>query len=116
MITFSVSCGAGTREVEERLHGMGVRVGHKILDLIMIREKGMKRDNGIMSLLTFICQVCWRYLFGKTAELLKCNKKNEYILTDPTWSFGQYVNVPAHLGDLTVGAYAAGVVEGILCA
>merc|ERR1712146_558034 len=63
----------------------------------------------------FISQTVWKQLFGHPAELLKGqDHENEYMLNDKALLLNRFISVPKDMGRLNCGAYAAGVVEGLL--
>lgn len=62
---------ASTGMLLGRLHELGLRIGYKILDLLVYRERHKKREIKILSILTFVSTCVWRYLFGHSGELLK---------------------------------------------
>lgn len=116
IIQYSLSNVRQGYQLEERLHEMGVRVGYRVLDLMSLREKSSGRETRILNILTLVAQSCWKYMFGHTAELLKGQENDgEYYLSDKSLLLNKYIVVPRDLGHVNCGAYAAGIVEGILC-
>merc|ERR1719411_90815 len=67
-------------------------------------------------MLTFVAQTVWKQLFGRSAELLKGqDRENEYMLNDKALLVNRFISVPRDLGAVNCGAYVAGIVEGLLC-
>ncbi|XP_055388400.1 trafficking protein particle complex subunit 5-like [Condylostylus longicornis] len=115
-VRYSLAGVQQSHQLEERLHELGVRVGWKVLELLSFREKHGRRDTRLLSILTFVSQNCWRYLFGHTGELLKGQEHdNEYMISDRNLILIKYINVPKDIGHVSCASYVAGIVEGILC-
>jgi hypothetical protein len=62
-------CGAGGWR--GRLAEIGGRVGVRVLELLVLREKNLKRETRIVGILTFISTNVFRALFGKAADSLE---------------------------------------------
>eukprot|EP00917_Polyrhabdina_sp_WS-2016_P031651 GHVP01067469.1.p1 GENE.GHVP01067469.1~~GHVP01067469.1.p1 ORF type:complete len:170 (+),score=25.91 GHVP01067469.1:170-679(+) len=113
VVTYSID-GRNWDNLESRLHEIGTRIGTKVLDLVCAREKGYKREIKILGILTFVSQICWKFLFGKTAELLKTHDtEGEYLLKDSNLLVNAFVAEENQR--INCGAFVAGIVEGILC-
>eukprot|EP01071_Lankesteria_metandrocarpae_P005620 Lankesteria_metandrocarpae@DN4068_c0_g1_i1.p1 len=116
IVKYSLSQVQQAHQLENRLHELGVRVGYKVLDLLCFREKGNKREIKILNILTFVSQNCWKYLFDHSGDLLKSqDNENEYMINDKNLPLLKFISVPKDLAHLNCGAFAAGVVEGVLC-
>uniref|UniRef100_A0A0G4I7P8 Trafficking protein particle complex subunit n=1 Tax=Chromera velia CCMP2878 TaxID=1169474 RepID=A0A0G4I7P8_9ALVE len=126
VVQYSMTQTTPQVHLEDRLHEMGVRVGYRILDLLVARDMGSsgqhrnvaafgKKETRALGMLSFVSQVCWRALFGKPGDLLKSqDKPNEYMINDKNLVLNKYISVPKDMGQVNCGAYAAGIVEGIL--
>ena len=60
-----------------RLNEMGYRVGQRVLELIVWREKNSRRETRILGILQFIHTIVWKTLFGKPADSLEKSRENE---------------------------------------
>ncbi len=67
-------------------------------------------------MLSFIVSVAWKTLFGRPADNLEKSLESplEYLLVDTGPNVGQFVSLPKGLETLSVGAFAAGIVRGML--
>eukprot|EP01068_Selenidium_serpulae_P011046 Selendium_serpulae@DN5590_c2_g1_i2.p1 len=116
MVQYSLTQVRAGHQLEDRLHEMGTRVGHKTLDLVTYRERLGKRNIRVVSVLQSISGVCWRSLFGHSGELLKGqDNENEYYINDKQMLPNKFISVPRDYAHVNCGAFAAGIVEGILC-
>ncbi|PHJ24393.1 trafficking protein particle complex subunit 5 [Cystoisospora suis] len=140
IVQYCLSSAKKGYRMEDRLHELGLRIGYKILDLLVYRERHKKREIKILSILTFISTCVWRYLFGHSGELLKaqdneleCKESilsqwlgstrrgaytcdsNEDMINDKQLLLNKYISIPRDMNHVNCGAYAAGIIEGILC-
>lgn len=105
-----------SHQLEDRLHELGVRVGWRLLEPLCFRERPGRRETRLIGILTFIATTCWKHLFGHHGDLLKGQGHNsEYMINDKNLLLTRYVSVPEDAHHLSVAAYVAGIVEGILC-
>ncbi|PIK42528.1 putative trafficking protein particle complex subunit 5 [Apostichopus japonicus] len=58
-------------ELQSKLSELGYHVGIRMLDLIFIREKGLRRETKLLNILLFIKSNVWKALFGKEADKLE---------------------------------------------
>jgi trafficking protein particle complex subunit 5 len=90
MVTYAQNKVEGIAELERRLvpapkkwsndfrlSEMGYRVGQRVLELIVWREKNSKRETRILGILQFIHTVVWKTLFGKPADSLEKSRDND---------------------------------------
>lgn len=56
-----------------RLKKSGIRVGHRLLELISIKKRPFQREVTVLGILQFISGTVWTYLFGKNADALEKN-------------------------------------------
>lgn len=105
-----------SHQLEDRLHELGVRVGWRLLEPLSFRERPGRRETRLIGILTFIATTCWKHLFGHHGDLLRGQGHNsEYMINDKNLPLTRYVSVPEDAHHLSVAAYVAGIVEGILC-
>lgn len=101
-------------ELEQKLSEAGEGVGSRMLEVLAHREKSNRREIRLQGILQFINTNVWRCLFGKVADSLEIYNDDEYVLGDKSLVVNRYISVPKDLGDLNCGAFAAGVVKGVL--
>ena len=46
-----------------RLSELGQQVGSRVLDVLVLREKGMKREVRVLNILLFVKSVLWKVIF-----------------------------------------------------
>lgn len=108
-----------------------------MLDLIVLREKGYKRDIKLLQMLMFVKSTVWKNLFGKEAEKLersndepwKCKGKffgtiSPKIVVFPIFSsdfiiekeplVNNFISLPKDKSSLNCAAFTAGIIEVIL--
>jgi len=54
---------------------MGYRVGQRVLELMVWREKNSRRETRILGILQFIHTTVWKTLFGKAADALEKSRE-----------------------------------------
>ncbi|CAG8529548.1 13907_t:CDS:2 [Ambispora leptoticha] len=99
-----------------RLNDFGYRVGTRLLELIVWREKNSKRETRVIGILSFINTTVWKTLFGKQADSLEKSTENddEYMISDNDPLITKFISVPKELSQLNCNAFLAGIVEAIL--
>jgi hypothetical protein len=60
-----------------RLNEFGYRVGLRMLELLVWRDRNPKREVRVLSILYFIHTALWKGLFGKQADSLEKSTENE---------------------------------------
>ncbi|KAK9719424.1 Trafficking protein particle complex subunit 31 [Basidiobolus ranarum] len=106
----------GIQDLEKLLNEFGYRVGIRTLELLMWREKNVRRETRVLGILYFINTVVWKTLFGKQADSLEKSTENEdeYMISDNEPLVNKFISVPKELSQLNCGAFIAGIVEAIL--
>ncbi|KAI8926611.1 NO signaling/Golgi transport ligand-binding domain-containing protein [Entophlyctis helioformis] len=106
----------GIQDLERKLSDYGYRVGIRMLELIVWRDRNTKRETRILGVLYFINTTVWKALFGKAADSLEKGTDNddEYMISDNEPSITKFISVPRELSSLNCGAFTAGIVEAIL--
>mmetsp|Transcript_34088 Transcript_34088/g.89506 ORF Transcript_34088/g.89506 Transcript_34088/m.89506 type:complete len:185 (+) Transcript_34088:297-851(+) len=102
--------------LQEKLSDIGRRVGDRMLELLVMRERSSKRETKLNQFLLFIQMVVWKALFGKQADLLEksSDADNEYLISDRDLLVNRFISVPPELKSLNCGSFVAGIVEAIL--
>ncbi|KAI9143791.1 NO signaling/Golgi transport ligand-binding domain-containing protein [Paraphysoderma sedebokerense] len=106
----------GIQDLERKLSELGYRVGIRVLELLIWREKNSKRETKILNVLYFINTLVWKALFGKAADSLEKSAQNEdeYMISDNELLVNKFISVPKELSQFNAGAFVAGIVEAIL--
>ncbi|GBC07178.1 hypothetical protein RclHR1_00730027 [Rhizophagus clarus] len=106
----------GIQDLETKLNDFGYRVGTRLLELIVWRDKNSKRETRVLGILYFIHTTVWKTLFGKQADTLEksTENENEYMISDNDPLISKYISVPKELSELNCNSFLAGIVEAIL--
>jgi len=106
----------GIQDLERKLNDFGYRVGTRLLELIVWRDKNSKRETRVLGILYFIHTTVWKTLFGKQADTLEksTENENEYMISDNDPLISKYISVPKELSELNCNSFLAGIVEAIL--
>ena len=115
LVQYHKSRAKDTSELERALEDAGADVGRRMYEAQSFRERGPgKRENRLLPLLQFIQSSFWKNAFGRAADSLEVYDDDEYLLSDRDLLVNRFVSVPKDYGDLNCGAFAAGMVGGIL--
>ncbi|CAG8452592.1 12101_t:CDS:2 [Cetraspora pellucida] len=112
MLQYAQKRVLGIQDLERKLNDFGYRVGTRLLELTVWREKNSKRETRVLGILYFIHTTVWKALFGKQADSLEKSTEHEDEYNDPLIS--KYISVPKELSQLNCNAFLAGIVEAIL--
>lgn len=104
-------------ELQNKLAEIGMEVGHRITDLLVVREKGGKREIKLLNILLFIKSTVWKSLFGREADKLEHANDDErtYYIIEKEAIVNKFISVPKDKGSLNCASFIAGIVEAILC-
>eukprot|EP00041_Stephanoeca_diplocostata_P007874 m.113289 g.113289 ORF g.113289 m.113289 type:complete len:187 (-) comp17072_c0_seq3:275-835(-) len=103
--------------LEQKLADIGKRVGDRVLELLVLRERNAKRETKINGILLFVHTTVWKALFGKPADLLEKDGDldDTYMISDKDMVVNKYISVKKDdLGSLNCAFFVAGIVEAIL--
>ncbi|XP_022087724.1 trafficking protein particle complex subunit 5-like [Acanthaster planci] len=116
MVQYCQSRVGSVPELQSKLSEMGQHVGVRILDLLFIREKGLKRETKLLNILLFIKSNVWKVLFGREADKLEHANDDErtYYIIEKESLVNRFISVPKDKGSLNCAAFTAGIVEAIL--
>eukprot|EP00736_Rhodelphis_marinus_P003780 Rmarinus@m.6957 len=105
-------------DLEKRLEELGYEVGLRVLELVCTRDKNSKREVRLLNMLGFISSTVWKALFGKASDDLQrsTESEDEYMIVEKEPLVCKFISLPDNLssGSLNCGAFAAGIVHGIL--
>ncbi|OZJ06404.1 hypothetical protein BZG36_00669 [Bifiguratus adelaidae] len=106
----------GIQDLEKKLNDIGFRVGLRLHELLVWRDKNGKRETKMLNILYFIHTVLWRNMFGKQADSLEKSTENEdeYMISDNEPILTRYISVPRDLSQLNCNAFVAGIVGAVL--
>ncbi|XP_063988208.1 trafficking protein particle complex subunit 5 [Diachasmimorpha longicaudata] len=104
-------------ELQNKLTEMGAEVGHRMTDLLIMREKGGKREVKLLNVLLFVKNTLWKSLFGREADKLEHANDDErtYYIIEKESLVNKFVSVPKDKGSLNCASFVAGIVEAVLC-
>lgn len=115
LVQYHQSRSKDTSELERALEEAGSDVGRRMYESQSFRERGSaRREHRLLPLLQFIQSIFWRNVFGRAADSLEVYDEDEYLMSDKELLINKFVSVPKDLGHLNCGAFAAGVLSGIL--
>ncbi|KAG5462281.1 MAG: NO signaling/Golgi transport ligand-binding domain-containing protein [Olpidium bornovanus] len=102
--------------LELRLSQFGYRVGLRVLELTVWREKNSRRETRVLGMLYFIHNTVWKSLFGRQADSLEKSTENadEYMIIDNEPVISKFISVPKELSQLNCAAFVAGIIEAVL--
>ncbi|KAI8898922.1 NO signaling/Golgi transport ligand-binding domain-containing protein [Globomyces pollinis-pini] len=102
--------------LEKRLAEYGYKVGIRYLELIVFRDRNLKRETRVLQILLFINTTLWKTLFGKAADSLEkgTDSDDEYMISENEPLLTKFISVPKELSSLNCGAFIAGIVEAVL--
>lgn len=94
-----------------------MEVGHRVTDLLVVREKGGKREIKLLNILLFVKSTLWKSLFGREADKLEHANDDErtYYIIEKESLVNKFVSVPKDKGSLNCASFVAGIVEAVLC-
>ncbi|VDN22522.1 unnamed protein product, partial [Gongylonema pulchrum] len=71
MIRYANNRSNTVGDLQDRLAGYGRFVGNRLLDVIVLREKGYRRETKLLNMLMFVKGTIWKNLFNKEADKLE---------------------------------------------
>lgn len=104
-----------THELEEKLSEFGFDVGRRLCDKFFFKERGLKREIRLLSILLLLKAQFWKYLFGREADQLDqaTDADGVYYLTDSNSVVVRYMSLPRETA-LNCGAFLAGIAKAFL--
>lgn len=116
IVEYSQSRSSTIPELQTRLANAGKHVGVRIVDLILSRDKSLRRETRLINILMFIKTYLWKTLFGKEADKLEQANDDEciYYLIEKEPITNKYISVPKDKGNLNCASFVAGIIEAAL--
>uniref|UniRef100_A0A1I8EMH5 Trafficking protein particle complex subunit 5 n=1 Tax=Wuchereria bancrofti TaxID=6293 RepID=A0A1I8EMH5_WUCBA len=109
MIRYANNRSNTVSDLQDKLLSYGKFVGSRLLDVIVLREKGYKREIKLLNMLMFVKGTIWKNLFNKEADKLERN-----LLIEKEPIVNTYISVPKDKGNLNCASFIAGIIEAIL--
>lgn len=102
-------------DLETRLAAAGHGIGVRFLDLVATRDRPGKRDVTTVTALQFVCDACWRSLFGRKADgLEKAPEAGSFYIRDADPLPAAFMSMPKELARFNPACFVAGIVRGLL--
>eukprot|EP00055_Hartaetosiga_balthica_P012856 m.63767 g.63767 ORF g.63767 m.63767 type:complete len:201 (-) comp8087_c2_seq1:78-680(-) len=116
VVRYSLNRVSSIGDLEEKLVDMGRRVGFRLVELTVFREKVPKRRVKLEDVLNFLQTTLWKTMFGKQADLLEFLQTTDgdaYWLSDSDILVNRYISVNKDYANLNCAAYVAGIVSAV---
>uniref|UniRef100_F1LC76 Trafficking protein particle complex subunit 5 n=1 Tax=Ascaris suum TaxID=6253 RepID=F1LC76_ASCSU len=116
MVRFANNRSSSVSDLQDKLAAYGKFVGSRLLDVIVLREKGYRRETKLLNMLMFVKGTVWKNLFNKEADKLERSNDDpcQYLLIEKEPIVNTYISVPKDKGSLNCASFIAGIVEAIL--
>lgn len=111
---------SGEEEWENRLADVGVGVGQRSIQLIMLKEGIVQRQKNVLGILETICNVLWMRWFGCKAELQKPADPCTFYIVENDLYITKFIRVTSDYTDaegkpsINFGSFVAGAIQGVL--
>lgn len=102
----------------QKLSDLGHKVGSRLFELNMFREKSRKRYQTLSSILVYIAKDFWRALFGETAKARHVesdgedNREQYLIVFEPSDPSDLFFNLITQ--DSSSAEFICGIIQGVL--
>nr|XP_015096389.1 trafficking protein particle complex subunit 5 [Vicugna pacos] len=102
--------------LQARLAALGRQVGARVLDALVAREKGARRETKVLGALLFVKGAVWKALFGKEADKLEQanDDARTFYIIEREPLINTYISVPKENSTLNCASFTAGIVEAVL--
>uniref|UniRef100_A0A0N5AUE9 Mitochondrial DNA polymerase catalytic subunit n=1 Tax=Syphacia muris TaxID=451379 RepID=A0A0N5AUE9_9BILA len=116
MVRYANNHSNTVSELQEKLADYGKFVGSRLLDVIVVREKGYRREIKLLNMLMFVKGTVWKNLFNKEADKLERSNDDpcQYLLIEKEPIVNTYISIPRDKGTLNCASFIAGIIEAIL--
>jgi trafficking protein particle complex subunit 5 len=108
-----------TQDLEKQLEDLGLPLGSRFLELIILREKGCKKETTIVNMLMLIRNSLWPLLFNKNNCVVEqhMDQENIYMIKEVEPNMcNLYASLPRGQCHMNCAAFIAGIIEGLLVA
>ena len=118
IVQYSQSRVSTGQELENKLLEIGIRIGQRMLELSVYREKTPQRQIRRVTILQYISNIVWKSLYGKQADALEKapNMENRYMLYERDPLENRFVSLPRNLTGMHCSYFTAGIITGCLTA
>uniref|UniRef100_A0A8B9GBP9 Trafficking protein particle complex subunit 5 n=1 Tax=Amazona collaria TaxID=241587 RepID=A0A8B9GBP9_9PSIT len=116
LVQYSQSRVFSVAELQARLALLGRQVGLRVLDPLVARERGGRRETKVLPLLLFVKGPLWRSLFGKEADKLEQanDDARTFYVIEREPLVNAFISVPRESSSLNCAAFTAGLLEAVL--
>jgi len=116
IIQYSQNKVANVNELQNKLSDLGFTVGSRLVDVLVLREKGFKRETKVLHILMFVKVNLWKALFGKEADKLEQANDDDgtYYIIEKDPIITSFISIPKDKGSLNLMSFAGGIVEAFL--
>lgn len=111
------SCIRQNNDLEKQLEEMGQPLGIRFLELISIREKGLKKETTVVNVLMLIKNNLWPLLFNKNNCVVEqhMDQENIYMIKEVEPNIcNLYACLPRGQYHSNCAAFIAGIIQGLL--
>jgi hypothetical protein len=111
------SCIRQNQDLEKQLEDLGLPLGSRFLELINIREKGLKKETSVVNMLMLIKNNLWPLLFNKNNCVVEqhMEQENIYMIKEVEPNIcNLYASLPRGQYHSNCAAFIAGIIQGLL--
>ncbi|VDD90575.1 unnamed protein product [Enterobius vermicularis] len=116
MVRYASNHSNTVGELQDKLADYGKFVGSRLVDVIVLREKGYRREIKLLNMLMFVKSTVWKNLFNKEADKLERSNDDpcQYLLIEKEPLVNTYISVPRDKNSLNCASFTAGIIEAVL--
>jgi hypothetical protein len=106
------------QELENKLSEIGYRIGLRMLELSVFRDKNSQRQIRRVNMLQYVSNTVWKSLYGKQADALEKapNMENRYMIYEKDPLENRFVSLPKNLQGMHCSYFTAGIITGCCAA
>lgn len=106
-------------DLEKQLEELGIPLGARFLELIILREKSSKKETTIVNMLMLIKNNLWPLMFNKNNCVVEqhMDQENIYMIKEIEPNMcNQFASLPRGQCHMNCASFIAGIIEGLLTA
>ncbi|OMJ70596.1 hypothetical protein SteCoe_31395 [Stentor coeruleus] len=106
-------------DLEKQLEELGIPLGARFLELIILREKSSKKEITIVNMLMLIKNNLWPLMFNKNNCVVEqhMDQENIYMIKEIEPNMcNQFASLPRGQCHMNCASFIAGIIEGLLIA